>query len=199
MRGCHFHYSQCLWRNIQDKGLTTLYKETTSLRQFFRLLLALPFVRVDCVEDTYMHVVRDAWPSGIARDHPQLMKFMEYYTDYWIDTVPLAAWNVFDMDNHRTNNHVEGMHSMYKKEFGTHSKIWDFIVTFGRLLWHRQLDLAAYIHHGHAPNRPRRNTVVRKEENIAKLRNQYENDEISAFDYINRIAGLFLNKKQDSI
>ncbi|KAG8175298.1 hypothetical protein JTE90_027112 [Oedothorax gibbosus] len=32
INGCHFHFAQCLWRNVQKIGLTTDYREDENVR-----------------------------------------------------------------------------------------------------------------------------------------------------------------------
>ena len=44
VKGCYFHYAQCLWRRIQGIGLSVSYRENADHRNWFRMLLAMPFV-----------------------------------------------------------------------------------------------------------------------------------------------------------
>ena len=46
---CHFHF-QCLWRRIQGKGLSVNYGENAEHRNWFCMLLAMPFVPVPHVK-----------------------------------------------------------------------------------------------------------------------------------------------------
>ena len=44
VKGCYFHYSQCLYRKLQNTGLSVPYRENLQVREWFRRLLALPVV-----------------------------------------------------------------------------------------------------------------------------------------------------------
>ena len=42
VKGCYFHYAQCLWQRIQGIGLSVSYRENADHRNWFRMLLAMP-------------------------------------------------------------------------------------------------------------------------------------------------------------
>ncbi|CAF1516016.1 unnamed protein product [Rotaria sordida] len=46
-KGCLFHFSQAIWRQVQQKGLVTKYREDESFRLNVKKLIALAFVPVD--------------------------------------------------------------------------------------------------------------------------------------------------------
>ncbi|CAF5054651.1 unnamed protein product, partial [Rotaria socialis] len=46
-KGCLFHFSQAVWRQVQSKGLTTKYKEDEVFRLNVKQLIALAFVPLD--------------------------------------------------------------------------------------------------------------------------------------------------------
>ena len=47
-RGCHFHYTQALWRNLQRTDLVPEYQvEGSEVRKSFKMMAALPFVPED--------------------------------------------------------------------------------------------------------------------------------------------------------
>lgn len=41
--GCFFHYCQCIYRQVNALGLTTLYKTNREIYRWIRLAMALPF------------------------------------------------------------------------------------------------------------------------------------------------------------
>ena len=53
VKGCYFHYAQCLWQRIQGIGLSVSYRENADHRKWFRMLLAMPFVPVPHVKDVF--------------------------------------------------------------------------------------------------------------------------------------------------
>ena len=52
VKGCYFHF-QCLWRRIQGIGLSVSYRENADHRNWFHMLLAMPFVPVPHVKDVF--------------------------------------------------------------------------------------------------------------------------------------------------
>jgi hypothetical protein len=50
---CLFHYGQSIWRNIQSKGLTCMYKENVDFRFKIKMILCLPFERTENFIETF--------------------------------------------------------------------------------------------------------------------------------------------------
>ena len=44
IRGCSFHWAQCIWRKIQDIGLALADKNDNATRKLCRKFLALPYL-----------------------------------------------------------------------------------------------------------------------------------------------------------
>ena len=44
IRGCSFHWAQCIWRKIQDIGLAPAYKNDVATHKLCRKFLALPYL-----------------------------------------------------------------------------------------------------------------------------------------------------------
>ena len=42
LKGCYFHYDQCLWRRLPNMGLSVSYRENADNRNWFRVSLAMP-------------------------------------------------------------------------------------------------------------------------------------------------------------
>ena len=105
MKGCFFHYTQCIWRHTQKVGLASEYTENDRFQKVVRHASALPMLPLDKVEDV--------WAETIA-DSPQDDKvtlLMDYVTNTWIEgPCNPEMWNHFGNGNHRTNNHLEGWH-----------------------------------------------------------------------------------------
>jgi hypothetical protein len=103
MNGCLFHWSQCIWRKVQDIGLAVAYRENGPTQKFVRKLFALPCLPAEHIPAAFDQLARE--PSEAVAP------LLNYIRDTWIegDLWPPAVWCVFNQST-RTNNDVEGYH-----------------------------------------------------------------------------------------
>ncbi|CAF0802873.1 unnamed protein product [Brachionus calyciflorus] len=125
-KGCYFHYTQCIWRNIQEKGLICQYKNDTKLRKWFNLFKSLAFVPINRFEESFQHIL-DCIPIKIT----QIDLFIKYFQGTWIrGNFKPEIWNHYDTTTPRTNNHVEGFNSALKHRVDSFKpNIYSFIKT----------------------------------------------------------------------
>ena len=74
--GCLFHFSQAVWRQVQNKGLATIYREDECFRLKVKKLIALAFVAVDDVTTAF-----DLIAAEFDDDADDLL---EYFEKTWI-------------------------------------------------------------------------------------------------------------------
>ncbi|VDI04710.1 Hypothetical predicted protein [Mytilus galloprovincialis] len=110
LRGCFFHFTQCIWRKTQNLGLATDYKNNEDLRLLVRRAAVLPLVPPQLVEDVWFTALEDAEEIAI-----NTTAFADYVTEYWVEGYNRQHWNHFSNEGPRTNNHLEGWHSKLKK------------------------------------------------------------------------------------
>ena len=108
IRGCLFHFSQALWRKLQNLGLTARYMEDEAFNRMVRRAAALPLVPPHQVDDVWMMAMNEV-------DDEAAQRFKDYVTTTWIDNMtahfPMELWTQYDnIDGIRTNNHLEGWH-----------------------------------------------------------------------------------------
>jgi len=105
IQGCLFHWTQSLYRKIQDIGLQTFYHEKKDVFLFCRKLMALPFLPAELIEKTFDEMNH---PDCA----PQLKELLKYLDDQWIRNphFPIKNWSIF-FKEFRTNNDVEGWHN----------------------------------------------------------------------------------------
>ncbi|CAM4871808.1 unnamed protein product [Rotaria socialis] len=140
--GCFFHFSQSLWRKIQELGLTRYVKysnltasntilteEKRKGSQWFLCAIGLALIPVHLVEKTWAEVMDEHTPN-----HSSSIKFNGYIVSTYFDRTscryPVTLWNVNDALNSnipRTNNHVEGYNSRLGSLFPVHPHIYKFI------------------------------------------------------------------------
>ena len=128
VKGCYFHYAQCLWWRIQGIGLPVSYRENADHRNWFRTLLAMPFVPVPHVKDAFQFV------KNTAPDVPRVREFNDYFDRTWMNVqYPIEMWNFFKYDSLRTNNHVEGYHTRLMRKAGKiHPNIFEVVELFSQ-------------------------------------------------------------------
>ena len=56
LRGCHFHYSQSVWRKIQKLGLSNIYHTNSDFKTLIRTFMALPFLPEDRILPIYNQI-----------------------------------------------------------------------------------------------------------------------------------------------
>ena len=122
IRGCLFHYSQALWRKVQELGLSGRYKEDEAFNRLVRRASALPLVPRESVDEVWLEALNEVNDAGSA-------PFKDYVTSTWVDTMvakfPVEIWTQDDnIDGVRTNNHLEGWHSTINRTLSrTHPNI----------------------------------------------------------------------------
>ncbi|XP_071105344.1 uncharacterized protein [Haliotis cracherodii] len=113
IRGCYFHFTQCVWRRVQKEGLATDYKNDDEVR-LVRRAAALPLLPLDKVDDVWLQAIADS-PAG-----PKVAAFMDNVTTTWVEGRQFGPeiWNHFGNQGHRTNNNVEGWNHKLNKLTG---------------------------------------------------------------------------------
>lgn len=103
--GCHVHWSQAVWRKVQEVGLQVQYSEDINIYQTVRSILALPFLPIANVQGGFDTI------RANAVDNDKLDLLFNYIKRNWIDssTFPPSTWNVYRKET-RSNNDCEGWH-----------------------------------------------------------------------------------------
>ena len=57
VRGCHFHHTECIWRQIQREGLSREYRVVEGVKNFVKGLFAIPFLPPHEVEQGYFEFI----------------------------------------------------------------------------------------------------------------------------------------------
>lgn len=98
VKGCFFHYSQCIWRKVQSCGLVTTFKDNDDFRMLVRRASVLPLVPIGLVEDVWFHALENN-----DDDTASVVAFKDYVTEHWVDG-DKAMWNHFDNPGPRTTS-----------------------------------------------------------------------------------------------
>ena len=113
IRGCYFHFTQSLWRRVQNLGLVAAYRQDDRLKKCIRKVMAIGYLPVALMQMNFNLLRTDRRTVRLINRYPALMDFFDYVQNTYVNgTFPPALWNVYDRDMEtRTNNVVE---SKYK-------------------------------------------------------------------------------------
>ena len=104
LRGCVFHWTQCVWRKIQGVGMQAHYMQDVGVHRLCKQLLGLPFLPAQ-----HVRAVFEKLKERASTDN--LQQLADYVEINWIESTVWSpeAWSVFGQSI-RTNNDVEGWH-----------------------------------------------------------------------------------------
>ena len=84
--GCWFHYTQAIWKHIQQYGLASSYRDITDLKTFVRQIMAIPFLPSDLIHPTYSLLQIPTIPEI---EKLKLDDFIKYFKRFWLTQVKL--------------------------------------------------------------------------------------------------------------
>lgn len=186
IRGCLFHYSQAIWRKVQELGLSVRYKEDMAFNRLVRRASALPLVPLESIDSVWMEALNEV-NDDVA------VQFMDYVTLTWVDRAaamfPVEMWNQYDkVDKYRTNNHLEAWHGVINRELGRpHPNLFKLIDT----LKEKQHDVEHHLRlmQAGAPPPVQRNAYKQVTERLIRLKTRLEQQDISVYHYAGAVAG----------
>ena len=86
--GCYFHFCHAIYNNIKKIGLKPSYSENESFKRWARMFMALPFIKMDDIDDIYDELTSDLPTMKNATDVEKLKEFLFYFKKKWIGTGP---------------------------------------------------------------------------------------------------------------
>ena len=107
--GCAFHWTQCIWRKIQEIGLAPAYQHDDDTYKYCKKLMALPYLPEEHITPLFDNLREKASTQ-------KLIDLVNYIDNTWIRG-PMwkpKTWCVFYQPV-RTNNDVEGWHGMLNR------------------------------------------------------------------------------------
>lgn len=139
VKGCFFHFSLCIWRQIQFAGLQTRYKDDVTFALQVRKLPSLAYVPENEVINAYNNLLETTY---FTENDELLSPILNYFEETWIGCMDrrqkrrapkfdISIWNCYSLvseDLPRTNNAVEGWHNCFTSILNQcHPSIWKFI------------------------------------------------------------------------
>ena len=164
--GCYFHFSQCLWREIQrHPAILQRYNSDDIFCGQVKLLPALALVPPADVTMAYEALAE----TQFYRDTQILYPFLDYFERNWVGSwnrwnqsrgdplFPIAVWNCYQSvleEWHLTTNALEGWHRQFAARVGgTHPSIWPLIQEFKSEEVAQSIKINEYIRGRAAPPR----------------------------------------------
>ena len=114
-RGCCFHWTQAVWRKIQEVGLQVAYNKEVAVHHLCKHLLGLPFVPEGHIEPCFIELQKRA-------ETDKLKVLFKYVNKTWIRSSIWGpgTWSCYGQSI-RTNNDVEGWHHRLNAKAATNS------------------------------------------------------------------------------
>lgn len=135
VNGCLYHFSQSIWRSIQNLKISSLYYHDDSFRSKIRKILNLAFFPSDTIKNTYDHLKEIIILEG---NYDLYHNFLNYFRKTYVGTdetepiYPPKFWSCFERiqeNQPRTINNVEAWHrSLDEKVRTPHPNMAKFIV-----------------------------------------------------------------------
>ena len=80
LKGCNFHFSQAIWRQTQQLGLTVSYHENINIRRIIRSLMTLPYIPRNWVRHQYRTIM-----GMTDADTDSVERLLQYFRSTWLD------------------------------------------------------------------------------------------------------------------
>ena len=182
IRGCFFHFTQAVWRKVQELGLSIPFRDNDAVKRTVRRVSALPLVPLTAIDEVWESIHENA-PLNING----VESFLNYVVNTWIDEIyglfNRHIWTHFDNDGARTNNHLEGFHFKLNKCTGKiHPNIFELILVFQKIQNESEIELQ-YLMNGGKPKNPRKK-YRDIHERLMRLRERLGNNEIELLDFV---------------
>ena len=188
LRGCYFHFTQCLWRRFAQSDLVPEYQVPGSdVRKAFKMVGALPFVPLGDVEMAWRHL-KPTIPDDMA-------PFTSYFETTWMGTSatePLFdtwSWNQNEAvlaHLPRSSNIAEGWHNGFKNLVGcSHPTVWKFLDSLKLEQALTDEKIAKRLNRDAPP--PRIPKWIKYDEDLDKIVNSYDSYS-TVMDYLKAVA-----------
>ncbi|CAF4124927.1 unnamed protein product [Rotaria magnacalcarata] len=185
--GCYFHYTQCIYKRIQQLGIQQQYFNDEVLRGLCKKLMALALMPQDTVLAGYKEIRTNA---ESLQDAP-MKQLLTYFENNWLSDIDM--WNVSTTDS-RTNNVCEGYHSrMNHRIHRNHPNMWQFIKFFQAEEKRLQTIVLQWSAGASKKANPRTTFIQNR---INTLHDRYDNGAIDSSDLLTGLSMLIGKKKK---
>uniref|UniRef100_A0A1I8J146 FLYWCH-type domain-containing protein n=1 Tax=Macrostomum lignano TaxID=282301 RepID=A0A1I8J146_9PLAT len=128
VRGCNFHWTQAVWRKVQNIGLQQSYQEDEGTQKFVRKIMALPYLPADTIVAAFDELRTE---NAVEADE-RLVELCNYVSGTWLTEG--HQWTPGDISVFgqpiRTNNDLEGWHYRLNRKAGRRNLHFYLLVCF---------------------------------------------------------------------
>lgn len=186
--GCRFHLRQAWFRKIQNLGLTSTYKDKTSIKgKWIRYIFGLPFLSSQEVGDCFAFEL-----SSIQPQEEPFVKLADYFVDNYIGedaAFPPSMWAEASASTELTTNACESFHSRFNSRFyNVHPSLYLFI----DVLKDMQTDTYIKLKSVQELKKIKNRNVQRRHDILAQKIEQYEQKQIIRFEFLKFVSHLNL-------
>ena len=117
IRGCNFHYSQCIFRKVQSLGMQREYLTARSkVRIFSKMAISLSHVPPSRLKEAYFVMKNLEFTEEKELEFQKNM--LAYLNMQWLNnpSMPVEKWNCFRRKNNLSNNCQENFNGRLKKK-----------------------------------------------------------------------------------
>ena len=193
-KGCFFHYTQCLWRKVQQIGLVTDYNTGEGpVRDMVRRTAGLPLLKPQDVQvgfESASAIVNEMTEHQIIAH--KMNEYCEYVWTTWIGPnalFPQEMWTRYNVPGPRTNNHLEGWHNSLKSAIRRHKPhIYTFIEAIKVEQTSTNLKLQQLQTGGIVSQK--KTVYINLENKIQQMIGLYNTNQVSPTDFLDRVGKL---------
>lgn len=201
LKGCLFHFSDCVWRHVQEFGLQKLYSEDIAFMSSVKMLIALSFVPSEDVIYAYEILISSRY---FVQNEELFNNLLNYFENTWIGSkrrnndrkkplFDIDMWNNFnDVINNlpRTNNAVEGWHNAFSGRVGKHHAEMNEFINCLKLEQNSTELTINHLKTGADVAGPKRKKYKNYDERLANVVNQYNRNDV--IEYLRNVAVLIV-------
>lgn len=184
VRGCFFHFTQCIWRQVQKLGLQSIYQTDTDLHKFVRRISALPLVPENLLDEVWIEIANQ------QPDTESATKLADYFTETWMEgQFPPSVWNHHGNDGPRTTNHLEGWHSKLNRAvMKAHPNLFEIINILKKEQAANEVKLLQLEGGAQPPSKKRKYKII--DDRLSSLKRQLASNIKSPLEYTDSVSFL---------
>jgi len=196
VKGCGFHWTQCLFRQLKKIGLSSNYRKEKTVSTLCKQVMCLHLLPVGKIENTFYRLQDSVSSITSNRDtKKQLKKWFDYVKNTWITNRnwPIASW-CQHYRRIRTNNDVEGWHTRLnvhcgRRQHGKGLPLYIVIVVLAKeaVLVELYEEMLLQNH----CSRAKRKTYVALNSKFFSLWEQHQNNSLSTKNLLSQCAQLY--------